>query len=83
MTWLSACLAVAAVSLSACWPGGGAYTLYRSSPLDPLMRVHLATFDSADGSAYNQENCILAASLFAAQPGVTVRFWCEQGRFHE
>jgi hypothetical protein len=69
--------------------GGGplgsdaAFTLYRSSPIDPNMRIHVASFDSTDGEAYNRENCELAAQLFKAQPGVTVRYFCEKGRYRK
>lgn len=57
-------------------------TLYRSSALDSTMRLHVATFDAVDqGPGYNSENCQLAAQLFQDQPGVTVRFWCEPGRY--
>jgi len=59
------------------------YTLYRSSALDAKMRLHVASFDSADGDAYNSENCQIAAGLFADQPGVQVRYWCEKGRFRK
>ncbi len=58
------------------------FTLYRASVLDPNMRIHIATFDAAESSqSYNQENCAIAARLFAQQPGVTVRYWCEKGAF--
>lgn len=57
------------------------YTLYRSSPLDPNARIHIATFDAKDRNPYNQENCRIARELFQQQPGVTVRYWCEKGRF--
>ena len=57
------------------------YTLYRSSPFDPLMRVHLSTFDSKDGNDYNNENCQISQKLFQTQPGVTVKYWCEKGRY--
>lgn len=57
----------------------GTFTLYRSSVLDQSARVHVSTFDAADGADYNRENCELASQLFQAQPGVMVRFWCEQG----
>ncbi len=73
----------AALALAGCNQGAedsGTYTLYRTSVAADL-RIHIATFDSADGEAYNQENCFLAASLFAGQPGVAVKFWCEKGRF--
>jgi hypothetical protein len=47
------------------------------------MRIHIATFDSKEGEEYNRENCELARSLFQAQPGVTVKFWYEKGRYSE
>lgn len=59
------------------------YTLYRNSVLDASMRLHVATFDSADGKDYNAENCNVAADLFQRQDGVQTRFWCEPGRYHE
>lgn len=60
------------------------FSLYRSSPLDPSMRIHLATFDADESSPnYNQENCEIAAGLFAQQQGVSVRYWCEKGEFVE
>ena len=61
----------------------GTYTLYRNSVIDPLMRVHVATFDSADGAKYNQENCQVAQELFQNQEGVITKFWCEKGRFRK
>ena len=30
---------------------GDSYTLYRASPADPSMRIHMATFDADDGAA--------------------------------
>jgi hypothetical protein len=64
----------------------GVYTLYRSSPIIGSIsgegaRVHVSTFDAAAGEDYNRENCQNAATLFASQPGVTVRYWCEKGRY--
>jgi len=59
------------------------YTLYRNSVLDSSMRIHVSTFDATDGDKYNQENCEIAASLFRQQPAVTVRYWCEKGRFRK
>lgn len=59
------------------------YTLYRNSVLDPTMRLHVATFDGADGKAYNAENCNVAANLFQSQDGVQTRFWCEPGRYQK
>jgi hypothetical protein len=64
----------------------GAHTLYRSSPVEPDgkdWRLHVATFDAVDGDSYNAGNCRIAADLFAAQPGITVRYWCEKGRFRK
>ena len=64
-----------------------AYTLYRSSPGDQNMRIHIATFDASEGlnvsegNDYNSQNCEIAAKLFKAQPDVTVRYWCEKGNF--
>ena len=59
--------------------GGPTYTLYRSG-LD-RSRVHVATFDAAESGSYNEENCLTAMDLFDSQPGVSVRYWCEKGRF--
>jgi hypothetical protein len=73
-----AALALAAM-LSAC--DAGTHTLYRSSVVLPSARIHIATFDAADGDAHNRENCELARDLFQAQPGVLTRFWCEPGGF--
>lgn len=66
-----------------CSPGGDTYTLYRNSVGNPQMRLHIASFDAAEGgvAGYNNENCNLAASLFQAQPGVKTRFWCEKGPY--
>jgi len=75
---------------------GGAYTLIRSSVADqmlegkldpnnkePPLRIHVATFDAAEGAKYNAENCEIARDLFESQPGVTVRYWCEKGRYQK
>ena len=60
---------------------GDIYTIYRTSPTDASMRLKIATFDSKESETYNRENCLLAASLFATQPGVKAPFFCEKGRF--
>jgi hypothetical protein len=57
------------------------YTLYRNSPEFADMRIHVATFDAAEDKDYNRQNCEIARDLFASQPGVRVRYWCERGRF--
>lgn len=72
------------LALSACDPrDNGTYTLYRDSVTGPGMRIHVATFDSADGEDYNRENCDVARRLFQDQPGVRVKYWCERGRFND
>ncbi len=63
-------------------PGKHVHTLYRNSPVDEFMRIHIATFDADEDSAtYNAENCQIAAQLFQRQPGVTAKYWCEKGRY--
>lgn len=63
---------------------GQSYTLYRSSLVEGIKRIHIATFDAKDGGEdYNSENCELAANLFQKQPGVQTRFWCEKGTYKE
>lgn len=70
--------------LGACGTGDSdTFTLYRSSAMDGSMRLHVATFDSVDGEKYNAGNCEIARGLFQAQPGVTVRYWCEKGRYRK
>ncbi|MGG5890989.1 hypothetical protein ACLF3G_28315 [Falsiroseomonas sp. HC035] len=58
-----------------------AYTLYRGSVVGDHLRIHIAAFDASDGATYNRENCQTAANLFARQPGVSVRYWCEKGGY--
>ena len=74
---------VLALAMAACKPADDSvYTLYRGSVTGP-MRIHVATFDSVDGEDYNRENCDIARSLFQAQPGVIVKYWCEKGRYRK
>lgn len=68
------------LALAACDGDSGSFTLYRSSALGD-MRIHVASFDAKEGADYNAENCQIAADLFGSQRGVTVRYWCEKGRF--
>lgn len=72
---------VLSLGLTACSSSAPVFTLYRNSAIDPAMRIHVASFDTANAGTYNQENCWLAQTLFAAQPGIKTRFWCEAGRF--
>lgn len=76
-----ACLTVVLL-LAGCGEGAGAtYTLYRSAILGSADRVHVATFDAKESSDYNQINCETTRGLYQSQPGVTVRYWCERGRY--
>lgn len=59
------------------------YTLYRSSTVGGIDRIHVATFDAEYDEQYSHENCELAADLFRLQPGIGTKFWCEKGRFHK
>lgn len=75
---------ILACLLAACEARGGAddsYVLYRSSPVNAAMRLHVASFDTDQGEAYNRGNCEIARDLFQAQPGVKVKYWCEKGRY--
>jgi hypothetical protein len=76
-----ALVAVSGLAFGGCDSRDDTYTLYRNSPVDPTMRLHVATFDAAEPNGYNQGNCAQAEKLFIAQPGVTAKFWCEKGRF--
>jgi hypothetical protein len=57
------------------------YTLYRESVVED--RVHVATFDTQYGAEHNQRVCNIAKDLFEADPGVTVKFWCEKGTYRK
>jgi hypothetical protein len=79
-----------AFALAACdsqGPGAPIYTLYRSSTLDQTMRIHVATFDTAERRDYNASNCadiarVLNQRLAAVTDGApTQTWWCEPGRF--
>ncbi|MGE4013649.1 MAG: hypothetical protein AB7G15_16085 [Alphaproteobacteria bacterium] len=59
----------------------GTWTLYRASVVAGITRIHVATFDASEGFNFNRVNCEIAGGLFQAQPGVIVRYWCEQGQF--
>lgn len=76
-------LSIIAVSAfcASCSADPHAYTLYRNSSVDASARYHVATFDAAESSEYNRDNCEIAQRLFATQPGVSVKYWCEAGRY--
>jgi hypothetical protein len=79
---IAAVLATASAA-AGCSNSESTYTLYRNSTTDESMRLHVATFDSADGEKYNQGNCDVARELFQRQEAVKTRFWCEKGRFRK
>jgi len=79
-------ITVTLLALAACDdspPKGIIYTLYRNSPDSADARIHVASFDAAEDKDYNRVNCQMARDLFARQPGVTIRYWCERGRFQQ
>jgi hypothetical protein len=39
------------------------------------------TFDAAEDKDYNKNNRETARDLLGSQPGVTLRHWCERGKF--
>ncbi len=88
MRWVALFLSVVALTCPSMAQEGttagdeDSYTLYRNSVLAPLVRIHIATFDSINGRDYNAENCNLAADLFQRQKDVQTRFWCEPGLFN-
>lgn len=71
---------LAAVSCNPSPGDSSTYTLYRSSVANDTLRVHVATFDAADGERYNRDSCEYTRGLYQAQPGIKTRFWCEKGR---
>ena len=70
-----------ALFLAGCDNSTSIYTLYRNSATSVDLRIYVASFDSTDGEDYNRGNCFIARDLFAMQPGVTVTYWCERGRY--
>ncbi len=70
------------LSLSAC--SENTFTLYRTSAVSnggENYRVHVATFDAAEDEAYNKGNCQIAQELFQKQPEVSIKYWCEKGKY--
>lgn len=63
------------------------WSLYRNSPIDKTMRIHVATFDSIEAGSveanfsYNKENCETASKHFSGPASVSANYWCEQGRY--
>ena len=67
------------VTLSDCIKSDNVVSLYRSSVVNN-RQYHVATFDVDEPGDHNSENCQIAAGLFQNQPGVSVKYWCENGR---
>lgn len=57
-----------------CSSSNDTFTLYRNSVTDEKMRIHVASFNAADGEAYNRDICEQAQQLFQAQSGVKTQF---------
>jgi hypothetical protein len=74
------CIMIGGVVLFGC-ADATVFTLYRNSLMTENARLHVATFDAADGAKYNNENCLSARDLFQQQQAVKTTFWCENGRF--
>ena len=75
--------------LLSCLKNKTIYTLYRNSPVDKNMRIHVATFDSKEvtyqgtNEEYNSHGCNLMASLLNSKSKMKgfSKFWCEKGKF--
>lgn len=76
--WVSACCKSPASATDT-------QTLYRNSILDPSMRIHVATFDSAEGGEfnpdYNRAACSETAKLYQENDSAQKDWWCEKGSF--
>ena len=72
--------AIAVIFADSAFAAETIYSLYRTSLVDGITKVHIATFDTKNGGNYNFENCQLATELFQNQSDVKTKFWCEQGR---
>ena len=62
------------------------FTLIRNNHVNPLIRVHIATFDSANGPDFNAWYCQKAQDYFqkaAKERGSKEKLWCEKGYFEE
>jgi hypothetical protein len=82
-TFLRSPLAFLVVLAAGCGSDSETFTLYRNSVTDENMRIHVATFNAADGEPYNKVNCEQAQQLFQAQTDVKTKFWCEKGSYRK
>ncbi|MDX6769896.1 MAG: hypothetical protein SF051_10210 [Elusimicrobiota bacterium] len=92
-TRLAGISALALLAIAGCSNSSdGIYTLYRTTGDSNYMRLHWATFD-ADQVGSERENmnlqlCQISAKylqveLARQEPGSSVKFWCEKGRFRK
>ena len=72
-------LTACATAIADCQLQQNTFKLYRRLTF-PAERIHVASFDTTHGEAYNRDSCITARTLFESQPSVTVRYWCEPVR---
>ena len=76
----------ASQSISAKTTEENVFTLIRNNHVNPLIRVHIATFDTANGSVFNARHCQKAQEYFqkaAKELGSVEKLWCEKGYFKE
>lgn len=64
-------------------PKSETFTLYRNSPIDRSLRIHVATFDAVDHEGYNLAVCGSVSDYYNEAPPMDARYWCESGRFQE
>ena len=76
--------------LTGCVPNNlsdSSYTLYRDSPIDKTMRIHVATFDSKAGGDmnpdYSRVACEETASMWQSNDSLRRNWWCEQGQYRK
>jgi hypothetical protein len=55
--------------MAGCTSGDSTFKLYRNLMTDQNIRLHVATFDSTDGTAYNSEKCQATQTLFQSKEG--------------
>lgn len=86
-------VAATTIGLASCGKvdGSSNVTLYRSSPIDPTLRVHFGTFNAREtDQAYNLNNCLMTSRLLNSNARALAErnktetsfgFWCEPGEY--
>ncbi|MBE0627765.1 MAG: hypothetical protein IH606_23480 [Burkholderiales bacterium] len=73
-------------------PDEAIFTLYSSAPSDQFFRGHEATFDAylkSEDAFWNAKKCERVARLLQenwqaeVSKTISVRFWCEKGRYRK